>query len=618
MDNENMLGYLASIDVIKKGTDTEVKDILKKLIKPETRKDKEDDIKSHLEASKAFNKKEIDIDYPDLLKKSMIINNKIAVKGISLPEQKIITTSNYSQEILDRTILDIKREVLKTSDVIMGDLKDFSIIKGYNQGKSLIDNIKKKANDFGNSLPGRLFGLSEDNKDKKDEQGLDENKNNVNDNSVVQDWVTDLQKQEIVVLSGIKSTKGTDMSTEAIDWLRTIIDTDSHNGNTFRYNFTVYRNGTSIRMTPKFGTLNPVALSKVSISYISKMSRKKRIGKVGFEYTNKSYFQEKEIDFKVSENLALKVSANSSESSKNRLRQKNNPFIRDMLLAGPDLFSNMFDVYLRFNNIPTNPDLTLNVENSLSDPTSYVYFIPILAVNKEGEKSELKQSYALESTFNDVYSISVRTASVDIPLINRGTTDIPFLNTKITRPNGLVEYDLQGTLSIDCDANTYVNDMFLALAGLQRDGKFRNGKSTTFEPIKKEMYDHVSHYPFMAPAKTGYQMTSVDIVVSSHGLGAYHDKNVNPGGGGFFSNILYVLKDVRFLGSSDIKFSTESDSSQTIEAGFIARRIETYYKPDNLPYAVTQGVGASSIFDGRNRNGLAYDEFSITEDSEQE
>jgi hypothetical protein len=122
----------------------------------------------------------------------------------------------------------------------------------------------------------------------------------------------------------------------------------------------------------------------------------------------------------------------------------------------------------------------------------------------------------------------------------------------------------------------------------------------------------------MAPAKTGFQMTSVDIVVSSHGLGAYHDKSVNPGGGGFFSNILYVLKDVRFLGSSDIKFSTESDSSQTIEAGFVARRIETYYKPDNLPYAITQGVGASSIFDGRNRNGLAYDEVSINEDSEQE
>jgi hypothetical protein len=137
-------------------------------------------------------------------------------------------------------------------------------------------------------------------------------------------------------------------------------------------------------------------------------------------------------------------------------------------------------------------------------------------------------------------------------------------------------------------------------------------------PINEGMYDHVSHYPFMAPAKTGFQMTSVDIVVSSHGLGAYHDKSVNPGGGGFFSNILYVLKDVRFLGSSDIKFSTESDSSQTIEAGFVARRIETYYKPDNLPYAVTQGVSVSSIFDGKNRNGSAYDEMSITEESEQE
>ena len=615
MDNENISGYLASMDVVKKGSDVEVKDILKKLTKPETRKSKETNLQSHIEASRALNKKEIDNNYPDLLKKSMIVNNKVATKGISLPEQKVITTSNYSQEILDKTTQKINREISNTSEAIMGDLKDFSIVKAYNQGKSIINEIKKNATNFGNFLSGELFGLSEDNKDNKPDTTAEEKRKE--DAEAAHDWVTELQEQRMVVLSGIRSTKGADMAEEAVNWLYDIIDKDDSNGNTFRYNFTVYRNGSSARLAPKYGKLNPVALSKVSLAYISKMSGKKRVKNSGYEYTNKSYFQEKGIDFKVNENLALNVSAISSESSKNRARPKNNPFIRDMLLAGPDLYSNMFDVYMRFNNTPTSPDLTVNNENNLSDPTSYVYFLPVIVADKNG-KAKTKYSYALESTFKDVYSLSVRTASVDIPLINRGTTDIPFLNTKITRPSGTVEYDLQGTLSVDCDANTYVNDMFMALAGLQRDGKFRNGKSATFEPIRKGMYDHVTHFPFMAPAKTGFQMSSVDIVVSSHGLGMYQDKTVNPGGGGFFSNILYVLKDVRFLGGSDIKFSTDNDSSQTIEAGFIARRIETYYKPDNLPYAVTQGVSVSSIFDGKNRNGSAYDEMSITEESEQE
>ena len=97
----------------------------------------------------------------------------------------------------------------------------------------------------------------------------------------------------------------------------------------------------------------------------------------------------------------------------------------------------------------------------------------------------------------------------------------------------------------------------------------------------------------------------------------YNDKTVNPGGGGFFSNILYVFKDVRFLGGSDIKFTTESDSSQTVEAGFIARRLETYYKPDNLPFAITQGISRSSLFNGKNLNGQMYDETSITEKDEE-
>ena len=277
----------------------------------------------------------------------------------------------------------------------------------------------------------------------------------------------------------------------------------------------------------------------------------------------------------------------------------------------------MFDVYLRFNNTPTFPRDSEEQPTSISDPTKYIFFCPVLISDKKGKATQ-KSSFVYQSTFQDAYSMSVRTATVDIPLVSRGSTSIPFLNTKVERPSGMIEYDLQGTLSVDCDANTYVNDMFLALAGLQRDGLFRNGKYPQLEPIKKDMFDHSSHFPFMAPAKLGFQMTSVDIVVSSHSLNMYNDKTVNPGGGGFFSNILYVFKDVRFLGGSDIKFSTESDSSQTVEAVFIARRLETYYKPDNLPFAITEGISRSSLFNGRIFNGQMYDESSITEKDDKE
>ena len=634
MADENVSSYLASLDVLKKSSDQSVKDALKELVVENKSKKPKTSLEILQAASKPMTRKEVEADYPDLLKKSMIVNNKVANKAISLPEQKVITTSNYNQVIFDKTLTEINHQIDKTNEGIVKDLQSFAPVKAFLDGAKLVEDIKKNFNTAKDAI-SELFGFGSGGKTDA-ELHLDELKEvnrepengiksaNTGDimTEISSEWLKEIKEaseaeaDEEAERDSIKSVNGDNMNEASENWLEYMIQNDNSSGSNFRFNFVVYRYGKNIKQKPSYGKLDPVSLSKLSVTYISKLRRVKRVKQKGYSYEEDSYFKKKGIDFKVKDDLALRVSKPNSASSENKAREKNNPFVRDLLLAGPDLYSNMFDVYLRFNNTPTFPRDSAEKPSDVSDPTKYIFFCPVLIADKKGKATQ-KSSYVYQSTFQDVYSMSVRTATVDIPFVNRSSTSIPFLNTKVERPSGMVEYDLQGTLSVDCDANTYVNDMFLALAGLQRDGVFRNGKKTELEPIKKDMFDHVSHFPFMAPAKLGFQMSSVDIVVSSHGLGMYNDKTVNPGGGGFFSNILYVFKDVRFLGGSDIKFATESDSSQTVEAGFIARRLETYYKPDNLPFAITQGISRSSLFNGKNLNGQMYDETSITEKDEE-
>ena len=630
MADDNISSYLASLDVLKKSSDKSVKDALKELVL-ENKNKKKTSLEILQELSAPMTRKDVEVYYPDLLKKSMIINNKIASKAISIPEQKVIATSNYNQVIFDKTLTEINHQVDKTNESIIKDLQSFAPIKAFLDGEKLIDDIKKNFNTAKDSI-SELFGIGKDGKtdaeihldelkevNREPENGIKSANTGDIMTELSSDWLKEIREAhpEETERDSIKSTTGSRMNEVVESWLDYMIQNDNSSGANFRFNFVVYRNGKNIKQRPMYGRLDPTHLSSLSIQWVSKFRKAKRVKKQGFAYQKDSYFDKNKINFKVKDNLALNISKPNSASSENKSRDKNNPFVRDLLLAGPDLYSNMFDVYLRFNNTPTFPRDSEEQPSDVSDPTKYVFFCPVLIVDKKGKATQ-KSSLVYQSTFQDVYSMSVRTATVDIPLVNRGSTSIPFLNTKVERPSGMIEYDLQGTLSVDCDANTYVNDMFLALAGLQRDGMFRNGKNSQLEPIKKGMFDHVSHFPFMAPAKLGFQMTSVDIVVSSHGLNMYNDKTVNPGGGGFFSNILYVFKDVRFLGGSDIKFSTESDASQTVEAGFIARRLETYYKPDNLPFAITEGISRSSLFNGRILNGQMYDESSITEKDDKE
>lgn len=629
MADDKISSYIASLDVLKKSSDQSVKDALKELVLENKNKAQKTSLEILQELSAPMTRKDVETYYPGLLKKSMVINNKIANKAISIPEQKVIITSNYNQVVFDKTLAEINRQVDKTNESIIKDLQSLTPIKEFLDGKKLIDGIKKNFNTAKDPI-SKLFGLGSDGKkvveahpdglkevNREPENGIKGAHIGYIMTELSSAWINEIKEAQLEYTErdSIKSTTGSKMNEAAENWLKYMTQNDNSSGPNFRFNFVVYRNGKNIKQRPVYGKLDPVYLSRLSITWVSKFRKAKRIKEQGFAYQKESYFDKNK--FKVKDDLALNISKPNSASSENKNRDKNNPFVRDLLSAGPDLYSNMFDVYLRFNNTPTFPRDSEEQPTSIPDPTKYIFFCPVLISNRKGKATQ-KSSFVYQSTFQDAYSMSVRTATVDIPLVNRGSTSIPFLNTKVERPSGMIEYDLQGTLSVDCDANTYVNDMFLALAGLQRDGLFRNGKNPQLEPIKKDMFDHSSHFPFMAPAKLGFQMTSVDIVVSSHSLNMYNDKTVNPGGGGFFSNILYVFKDVRFLGGSDIKFSTESDASQTVEAGFIARRLETYYKPDNLPFAITEGISRSSLFNGRIFNGQMYDESSITEKDDKE
>ena len=576
--------YLTSFAVFGKTSDTDVSDALKELIySNDTNLEySQDDIANFIESSRPIDKSEIGVSDPmGLLTESMVINNVVS-KPISLPDQKIITESNFTVAEVEPYF--DQPESTESEEAI-------NKLKKFKQPKRTL--TKKVREDF-------FDGLEDEFKETQKNIAF-----NVEENQTEFESNQYLNKE---VPEAVYS-----MQASASDWLKQVIKDDAQFGNTFRFNFTVYRSGTSIEDKPIYSKYDPVGISKISLKYISKFRGYKR-GKKGYHYMNgkESYFEKNALSFKVG-GLAARVSLPASADYQNKERTRNNPFITDLLNCGPDLNQNMFDVYLRFNPSPSVEFKKTKDAKSPSDPTSYLYFTPVMKSDDKG-KSTQTTTFVQDSTFENVYSFSVRTASVDIPLINRETASQPFLNTQVERPGNNVTFNNNGTLSVDCDANTYVLEMFLALSGLQRVGKFKVGFSDEQDYIQNDRFDHKDKYPFMAPAKLGFTMNTVDLVVSSHALGMFTDKRVNPGAGATGSNVLYVFEDVRFLGTgSTINFNSENAGSQAIDVPFIFKRLETYYKPDNTPFAVVDGIIRNSRFNKLNLKGKYYDETSITD-----
>ena len=98
--DQNISEYFTSISTIKKSNEIDAKEIIE-YISSSTETNKTLDSKSLLAGIEPIGKTEMENNFMDLLHKTMIVNNKVANKSISLPEQKIINTSNY--EIVDAT-----------------------------------------------------------------------------------------------------------------------------------------------------------------------------------------------------------------------------------------------------------------------------------------------------------------------------------------------------------------------------------------------------------------------------------------------------------------------------------------------------------------------------------
>lgn len=602
--NSDKTDYLNSLEVFGKTSDQSVKDELKKLATiKKIDKISQDTLDSFIEGSMPINRKEIQAPISAFTSNAMIIGDKVNPAITLADSYTKVSRANYN-------VIDVNKEISRIT----------------NEATTKFLNDIPKA-----IIPREYFDIKETVKD------LQKNFEDLIFNWTNFDLMDDTMQSYLETISEI--TRFTKDDFEMSDSHNFILEKTSSDemGGSFLYNHIVQKEGNEIVMKPKYGKSDDQGISRTALVWVKarrRLSRSKQTKEYAFY--NETTTDKKKIDFKVKENLALRLSETGSEHYKNRERIRNNPFITDLLNAGPNLNANMFDVYLRFNSEPSHslvekkkngsglntlkppvkdknkPQEPEGITPDNSSAVSYMYFIPVLNVDSKG-KSKTVQSLAMASTFMDIYSLSVRTASVTVPMLKRESESIKVLNTSVEVPSNKVMLNLEGSLSIDCDANAYVNDMFLALAGLQRDGKYRDGNQ--LKDTLGDMFDRTKgQYPFQSAAKLGFEMTTVDLVVSAHSLSPYNDKTYNPGGGGFFSNILYVFEDVRFLGNgSDITFNPENSSSQSLDIPFIAKRLNTYYKPDNLEYAVTSGVGINSLFNSRNMYGRYYDEESLTE-----
>lgn len=279
------------------------------------------------------------------------------------------------------------------------------------------------------------------------------------------------------------------------------------------------------------------------------------------------------------------ISKNLAEQSNIANRKRNNPFIQSMLDCGPDLYSNMFDICLRF----TNSD---NFETSYN----MLYFVPFTEYDKKNPVSKISNVF-LDAIKNS-YALSVRTASIKIPTLINDTFEKPFLNTKITSPSSKKTINMENSITLDVDANNYFLDIFQELSGFHRTGNVLSDSSATDTIDNK--------YRIMSPIM-GRNKNKIDIIVSAHSLSGWQPKEVDTlvNTDTAQSKILFVFEDVKFMGSSSaLGFGVSKTSTATIDIGFIFKRFHTFFKgklTNTTANEISYGATYNSNMVGKNK-----------------
>lgn len=277
--------------------------------------------------------------------------------------------------------------------------------------------------------------------------------------------------------------------------------------------------------------------------------------------------------------LKTNTADNAIETTSRRSRGRSineflNKSVGAMLLSGPDLQKNMFDVFLVYHN----------EEGDEKDNTQFVMFcaptenIISDANSEEGSYSvSLNLSVPMQSLIEDVYMLTVRTQSVEIPGRSRNTGIWNWIGAGIDVAQSDWEYKPTSSITVDLDANLYVYDIFNALSGFVRPGTYGSGHYYNSPDERPQDKDNL--YRVLSPGKVGYEKNTIDLCVPIHKLSNYVDGKVDYTSIG--ADILFVFEDVRFLGVGDpITFTNETAAGQSITVPFIFKNIRTVYRTD--------------------------------------
>lgn len=252
------------------------------------------------------------------------------------------------------------------------------------------------------------------------------------------------------------------------------------------------------------------------------------------------------------------INNNSLPSRSRAIGSFLNSNVGNLIKSGPDLQTNMFDMYL-----------VLNKEDN-ETTSDFIVFCPPTVSTVNGDTSP-DANEVMKSLVEDVYMLSVRTSSIDIPTRVINSVSIPWLNTKVDIPQSDWEFSNSATFSVDLDANLYIYDIFNALSGFVRPGIYGSGREISFLTGKSNLYKT------LATARMGNEKTTMDLIVPIHKLSGITD-----GITGFMeqgADMLITFKDVKFLGIGDaIKFSSGTTGLQQVSVPFLFKDIKTAYR----------------------------------------
>jgi len=257
------------------------------------------------------------------------------------------------------------------------------------------------------------------------------------------------------------------------------------------------------------------------------------------------------------------VVTNIKNEDKNKFEENYsiiNPYIKKMFEAGPDLFSNSFDIFF--------------IVESLDGKKDFIGPSDI----KFGETD--KNLNALISNYND---LTVRTASISIPQRMQSSYTQKILNLSTEMVSHSVEFENKAELKIDLDSSLSVIDLINSLSGLPDYTKKSSiADSAEENTTEKEKYtfskNNNDDEPTFGASYHNSSIKRLDIYVNSRSFKNIHHLYWNPNAEGSINNIIYVFYNCKFLGTDSISFSRDSVDVQNKSFPFIFEHLYEVYK----------------------------------------